>query len=157
MSYNYGKQFEKKFASDFLNTVPNSTLDRLYDPMGGYKFITNISDFIGFSQPSIYYLEIKSHAGNTFPFQNLKQYNKLIKKVNIPGVRAGVVLWFTNHDKVYYVPISTITKMKEDGKKSIHFEKSIQENYNIIVIPSKKKRVFLDSDYSVLTELKDGE
>ena len=55
-----------------------------------------------------------------------------------------------------YVPISTITKMKADGQKSVGI-RSIEDGYNIKVIPSKKKRVFMDSDYSVLLELKDGE
>ena len=31
------------------------------------------------------------------------------------------------------------------------------QSYNIIEIPSVKKRVFLDSDYTVLANLKDGE
>lgn len=157
MSYNYGKQFERKFAEDFIKTVPNATLDRLYDPMGGYKFVANICDFIGFVKPCIYYLEIKAYSGNTFPLPNLRQYDKLVKKVGIPGVRAGMVIWFVDHSIVYYVPISTITQMKKDNKKSVHAVKSIKENYNIKIIPSKKKRVYLDSDYSILLELEDGE
>ena len=45
--------------------------------------------------------------------------------------------------------------MKKDGKKSVGI--SAVDNYNIIEIPSVKKRVFMDSDYSVLLSLKDGE
>lgn len=49
--------------------------------------------------------------------------------------------------------------MMEDGKKSIHFVKDLAENskYKIYKIPSVKKRVFLDSDYTVLTTLQEGE
>lgn len=49
--------------------------------------------------------------------------------------------------------------MMEDGKKSIHFIKDLSENskYKIYKIPSVKKRVFLDSDYTVLTTLQEGE
>lgn len=155
MSTNYGKAFEQKFKADFLKTVPNSTIDRLYDTMSGYKAISQISDFIGFSKPNIFYLECKSHKGASIPFDNITQYSKLLKKVGIPGVRCGVILWLIEKDKVYYIPVSTIKQMKKDGKKSVGI--SAVDNYNIIEIPSVKKRVFMDSDYSVLLSLKDGE
>jgi hypothetical protein len=77
-------------------------------------------------------------------------------KVGIKGVRAGVVLWLYEKDKVLYVPISTVTQMKADGKKSVGL-RSIKEGYNIIEIPSKKLRVYMDSDYSCLRDLKEGE
>jgi len=47
--------------------------------------------------------------------------------------------------------------MKEDNKKSVNVNKSIEEGYNIIEVPSTKKRIFCDSDYSVLLDLMDGE
>ena len=55
-----------------------------------------------------------------------------------------------------YIPITTITKMKKDGKKSVGL-KAIEEGYNIKIIPSIKKRIYLDSDYSCLVNLHDGE
>ena len=92
MAINKGKAFEKKFAEDFIKTVPNCSLDRLYDSVSGFKSISNISDFIGYSKPNIFYLECKTHKGNTFPLTNLSQYDKLVNKVGIPGVRAGVII-----------------------------------------------------------------
>ena len=92
MANNRGKQFEAKLKQDFLASIPESTIDRLYDSVSGYKAISNISDFIGYKKPFIFYLEAKSHQGNTFPIKNLTQYDKLSKKVNIPGVRAGVII-----------------------------------------------------------------
>lgn len=47
--------------------------------------------------------------------------------------------------------------MKQDGKKSVNINKSFDEGYNIKEIPSIKKRIFCDSDYSILKDLKDGE
>lgn len=155
MANNYGKAFEQKFKKDFLKTVPNSTIDRLYDTMSGYKAISQISDYIGYSFPNIFYMECKSHKGASIPFDNITQYSKLLQKVGIPGVRAGVILWLIDKDVVYYIPISTIKQMKKDGKKSVGI--SAVDNYNIIEIPSVKKRVFMDSDYSILLSLKDGE
>lgn len=157
MTINYGKQFEKKFKEDWLK-IPNSTIDRLYDITMGYKSISQVSDFIGFVFPHIYYLEVKSIHGNTFPLSNLTQYEKLKGKVSIPGVRCGVIIWYVDHSRIIYVPISTITSMKLDNKKSVNIKKSIEEGYRIIEIPSIKKKIFCDSDYSILlTELKDGE
>lgn len=155
MANNYGKAFEQKFKKDFLKTVPNSTIDRLYDTMSGYKAISQISDYIGYSFPNIFYMECKSHKGASIPFDNITQYSKLLQKVGIPGVRTGVILWLIDKDVVYYIPISTIKQMKKDGKKSVGI--SAFGTYNIIEIPSIKKRVFMDSDYSVLLNLKDGE
>lgn len=156
MSRDRGKEFEVKFKKDFLDSVPNSTIDRLYDPVNGYMSISNISDFIGYSKPSIYYLECKTSKGASLPFVNITQYEKLKGKVGIPGVRAGIILWLYEKDIVMYIPISTITQMKFDGKKSVGL-KAIEEGYNIKIIPSQKKRVFMDSDYSCLCDLKDGE
>ena len=156
MAVNRGKQFEQKFKDDFLKTVPNSTIDRLYDVVAGYKAISQICDYIGFSKPCIYYLELKSHTGASIPFDNITQYNKLLKKVDIPGVRCGVILWLVDKEKVFYIPIKTIQQMKQDGKKSVGI-KAISEGYRIIEIPSVKKTVFLNSDYSVLLDLQDGD
>ena len=50
MADHKGKEFEVKFKQDFTSTIPNSTIDRLYDPVGGYVAISNISDVAaGFS------------------------------------------------------------------------------------------------------------
>lgn len=92
MPRDYGKAFEERFKEDFLKTVPNCSLDRIYDVTFGYKDISNISDFIGYSYPYIFYLECKSHKGASLPFDVITQYPKLVKKVGIPGVRAGVVM-----------------------------------------------------------------
>lgn len=155
MAVNKGKAWEAKFKTDFMKSFPNGSIDRLYDPVGGYYGINNICDFIGYEWPNIYYLELKSHKGNTFPFTCLPQYDKLTSKVGIKGVRAGVVLWFIDHDQVIYAPISTITKMKEDGKKSINVKEL--DDYHLIKLPGQKKRVFVECDYRVLKDLDEGD
>lgn len=157
MSNNAGKAFEQKFKQDFKKSFPNGTIDRIYDSTSGYKTISNISDFIGYNYPNIYYLECKSHLGNTWNFSYFTQYDKLKTKVGINGVRAGVVLWMIDHDKVIYLPVSSVTKMMEDGKKSFNIKMLEDKSYNIIEIPSVKKRVFLDSDYSILVNLEEGQ
>ncbi len=155
MANNRGKQFEAKMREDWKATM-SKCIDRLYDSMSGYVSISNISDFIAFKKPNIFYIECKSHEGNTFPISCLTQYDKLTCKVGIDGVRAGVILWMIDHDTVLYVPISTFTKLIEDGKKSFNIKMVGDENYPSLVIPSVKKRVFMDSDYSCMTSLPEG-
>lgn len=150
---NLGKQFELKFKEDF-SKIPESTIDRIYDVTTGYKSISNVCDFICYKFPNIFYIECKSHKGASFPFVNLSQYNKLKDKVGIKGIRAGVILWLYEKDLVLYVPISTISQMMTDGKKSVGIRDL--DKYNIVKIPSIKKRVFMDSDYSILLNMPDG-
>lgn len=154
MAVNYGKKFEEKFKADF-STIEGASIDRLYDVMSGYKTISQVADFLAYIFPNIYYLECKSHKGASIPIQNITQYEKLKNKVGIHGVRAGVILWLIDKEMILYIPIATITQMLKDGEKSIgirHLGK-----YNIKIIPTVKKRVFLTGDYSVLKQLKEGE
>ena len=62
---------------------------------------------------------------------------------------AGVILWFIDHDKVVYVPIDTVIKMSDDGKKSINI-KDLDSEYYIIDLPSTKKRTFMETNYTLL-------
>lgn len=154
MAKNYGKDFEQKFKEDFLK-MPDASLDRLYDVVNGYRNIKQICDFIGYLFPNIFYLECKSCRGASIPFDDISQYDRLKTKVGKKGVRSGVVLWLIDKDKVLYIPTSTITKLKEEGEKSVgirHLDK-----FRIIEIPSNKKRVFMDSDYSILADLQEGD
>lgn len=156
MAYNKGKTWEEKFKEDFLRTIPNSTIDRLYDTTNGYYGISNVCDFIGYSYPNIFYLECKSHKGASIPFSEIKQYEKLKDKVGIKGVRTGVILWLREKDIVMYVPTSTITEIKAAGIKSVGI-KQIKDGYNIKIVPAVKKRVYMECDFSCLLELKEGE
>ena len=54
----------------------------------------------------------------------------------------------SDKDIVLYIPITTLLEARENNEKSIgirHLDK-----YNIIKIPSKKLRTFMESDYSIL-------
>ena len=158
MALNKGKQFEEHFKLDFIKSVDGAFLLRLPDQMSGYKgYSKNLCDFIAYKYPNIFLIECKSHEGNTFPLSKLTQYDLLSTKVGIYGVRVGVIIWFIDKDKVVYVPISEITKMKNDGKKSVNINMMNDDAYKLVEIPSEKKRVFLSCDYSVLLNLGEGE
>lgn len=150
------KAFEEHFKNEWIKAFPEGDILRLYDVSMGYANISNVSDYVGYEYPNMFYLECKVHAGASIPFTKISQYDKLIKKAGIKGVRAGVVLYLYDKEKVYYIPARTIKQMKEDGKKSVGL-KAVEEGYKIIEIPSIKKRVFMDSDFSVLANLEEGD
>lgn len=156
MAVNRGKAFEQKVKEDWKKTFPDSVIIRLPDQMSGYKGSSaNVSDFIGFNQTKLFLLEAKTTQINTFPLTNLRQYNDLLAYKNITNVYPGVILWFIKHDKIIFVPINSIEKMKKDGKKSINVKMLDENVYYMVEIPSKKKKVFLDSDYSILMNIKE--
>lgn len=146
---NLGKSFEEKFKQDWIKTFPDSFIMRLYDQVSGYKTVSrNISDFICYKKPYFYIIECKSHDGASFPFEKLTQYDKMVSFIDIPGIIIGVVLFLYDKDSVLFVPLKTIKKMKEDGLKSVGVKHL--DSYDILKVPSKKLRVYMDSDYSCL-------
>lgn len=152
-----GKQFEDRFEKDWIRTFPDYIILRVPDQMSHYKGSSrNICDFIEFDGKLLYFTECKSGKGASFPFSEIPQYERMLPFVGKHNVRAGVVLWLYEKDLVYYIPISTITQMKNDGKKSVGI-KAYNEGYNIKIVPSKKLRVFMESDYSFMQSLENGE
>lgn len=153
MAQNKGKQFELKVRSD-LGKVPGISSDRLVDAQNGFFGVRNVSDLIFYRYPFICYGEIKSHLGNTFPIANLTQYEKLLAKKGIKGVRAGVILWLINHNHVIWIPIETFEQMKNDNVKSFNIKmlSDNPNNYKFYDIPSTLRRTFMDTDYTKLFE-----
>lgn len=154
MALNRGKQWESKLKEDF-SKLSGAYIYRVPDNMSGYKGITGISDFIGYKYPKCFFIEAKTVLGNTFPLTNFTQFDKMAAIPAEKGIHRGVMIWFQDHSAVLYVPLSTIAKMKSDGKKSVNIKKIDEEGYDYVRIPSTQKRVFLDSDYSVLLDLPD--
>lgn len=130
-----------------MRCFPNAFVLRLPDQQSGYYGTSqNICDFILFTNKTLFLLECKSHKGNTFPLSNLTQFSKLVQYKNVFDLKIGVILWFIDHDKVFYIPLSTIIKYIDDGKKSINV-KDIDSEYFMVDLPSEKKRTMLTTNY----------
>jgi len=160
MTKSRGKQFEDKFAENWTKTFPGGLLLRLHDQLSGYKTVSkNPCDYIAYNNGKFYMIECKSHKGASLPVSDIPQYETLlsIANENKKGVRVGIVVWLIEKDKVYYVPIKTIQKILGDNIKSINPEKVEAKGYSIFNIPSNKLRVFMNSDYSIMEELEDGD
>ena len=146
---NYGKDYEERFKKNFMKCFPNNFIFRLKDDLSKRKGAARKHcAFLCHVKSTLFMLEVKCHYGNTFPFSALRQYDKLIEYVGLDNVECGVMIWFIDHDKEIYVPIETITKMKNNGDKSVNIRKL--KDYKVVHIPSTKMRVFLDSDYSFM-------
>ncbi len=154
MANNLGKNFETKFREQWAKTVPNSFCFRLNDQMSGYIGASkNPCDMICYQKPLLFLFELKSHKGNTFPFTAFRQYEELIQYKDIEGLKAGVILWLIELDKVLYIPIETFIKIKENDLKSFNYKVMKDDpEYVFFEIPSKKLRTFMNTDYSKLVE-----
>jgi len=144
-----GKKFESRFKLDWENTVPGSFIYRLNDQMSGYRGSSNPCDFITYATPIMFLVECKEHKGNTFPFSAFRQYERLLEYKGIKGVHAGVVLWFSDHDRVLWIPIETFEKLKQNNKKSFNIG-LVGTNYECLELPSRKLRTFMETDYGYL-------
>lgn len=126
--------------------------------MNGYKETSgNPCDFLCFPGEKLFMVECKEHKGASIPFTAIPQYERLLEFKGLPKVFPGVMLWLSEKDLVMWISIVEMEKMVKDGKKSIGIKMLDEKSYNIVVIPSEKKRVYMDSDYSILISLKDGE
>lgn len=149
MPVSLGKGFEEKFRAQWSETVPDSFCYRLSDQMSGFIGSTNISDFICYKKPFLFLIECKERKGNTFPV-DFRQYESLIQYANIEGVKPGVIIWFSEHDCVLWIPIQTFMKLREEGKKSFNIKD--KDKYEYLELPSKKLRTYMKTDYSALIE-----
>lgn len=156
MADGLGKKFEQQFRLNWQKCFPNTFIHRLPDQIGGYAGIggSNPCDFICLPKANmLFMLEIKEHKGNTIPWTAIRQYDKLLSYNNLSWVFPGILIWFSDHDKIIYCPIAEAQKMHEDGKKSINIKMLDEKLYNIYEVAAIKKRVFLEADYQKLVEV----
>ncbi len=144
MSINRGKQFEN-LIQEQLKKVPEISIDRLYDVTTGYKNQNNPCDFIVFDHGTQNYIECKSVHGNTLNFKShirQNQWDKLLQKSYVPGVNAGILVWFIDNDVTLWLDIKYLQDLKENGYKSFNVG---DDGYDY-KLKSIKKRIFFEYD-----------
>lgn len=146
MKINRGKDFEH-VVQMCLDRVSDVAVTRLYDTMNGFSGVANISDYIVYRYPHLMYLECKAIYGNTLNFHLItdKQWTGMAEKAKTPGVVAGVMIWYIDHDYTVFVPIQELNRMKHLGKKSVHVN-DVMYNKDVTVfpVPGHKLKVFFD-------------
>ena len=146
-----GKAFESEFRKDWKKSFPNTFLYRLPDQVSGYKTSSqNPCDFIAFNNNTLWMLECKETTEGTINFSKIPQLERLEEYIGLENVEQYIIVWYSQFDKVIACPASEALKMKKDGKKSISLKMLADKSYNIIEVPSIKKRVFMESDYTCL-------
>lgn len=139
---NKGKQFEQVIHQAF-SKVPDVSIDRLRDAPRKLKGVDNPSDFIVYKKPHEVYVECKSHKGNTLPFTCIReeQWSGMLDKSEIDGVKAGVLIWFIDHDITVWIDISDLYLWR-------HKHKSLNvkdlDKIEHILIQGRKKRIYFD-------------
>ena len=141
-----GKDFEEVVRKAF-ESVPETLVERLPDPVQGYLGIRNKCDFIIYHFPYQYYIECKTTQSHRLPFANItfNQWQGMLKVVDTFGVIAGVIVWYVKEDKTLFIPIQVLEAMKQAGKKSAILDDA-EWSDKFIEIEGKKKRIFFDYD-----------
>lgn len=119
---NRGKDFEKEIKA-CLELIPNVSIDRLPDPMGGYSGVRNICDFTMFHSPDNFYLECKCLYGNTLNYKSAitqNQWDGMLEKSKIYRCVAGVAVWFIDYDITAFVTIQNLVEHRNKGNKSLN-------------------------------------
>ena len=159
MPQSRGKDFEQIIRKGFMD-VPNTSVYRLYDTMGGMSGIANISDFIIYRYPNQYFIECKAVHGNTLSissndpkrkYGNVSntQWDGMLEMSKIRGVFAGVICWFVDNDVTIFLGINALEEWRNAGHKSVNvkdIDEMIQKYHYVFYIDGEKKRIFFDYD-----------
>lgn len=157
MALNKGKIFEDKFKEDWKKCFRKTLVYRLVDQVSGFKTTSqNACDFLCFPGKKLFMIECKSHDGASIPFSAIPQYERLLEYKDFENVVPGIVIWFKEKDKIIWVDINTAEKIYNDGNKSIQLKMFTDKTYDLKEIPSIKKRVYLEADYSYIVDLYKG-
>ena len=151
---NRGKDFESSFRRQMNSS--GFDVNRVADNTAGYMGGRNVCDFITYIYPNIFYFELKSTKGNTLPFSNItdNQFNGLIEKEKIEGAGAGIIVWFIEKDKTFFVSADCMLKLNSEGYRSLHIDELSKRAklfnecsyFKCFEIIGKKKRVFFEYD-----------
>lgn len=156
MAISRGKAFEEVLKKAFMG-CPGVSIDRLRDPTMGQLGVKNFCDFIVYKKPLQHYFECKAVSGNTLNFSShISEYQwaGLLEKSKIPGVVAGVIVWFTDRDVTLFMPIEELERMRVSGKKSLNVKEALPDEgpQRGVFIKGKKKRVFFEYNVELFLE-----
>ena len=158
MAINRGKEFENRLRQQF-EKLPDTFVLRLYDVTMGYKNIDNPCDLMVYRNGTLNLFELKAIHGNTLNFKSHireNQWNSLVKYDLYPGINAGIIVWFIDLDKTFFIPGYDLQYAREVMcKKSFN---ATSDSNNVYEILGKKKRTFFDYDLDTfLKEIEYGE
>lgn len=139
-----GKKAESKIKQWLDRPIDGYSLDRLYDPMGGFYGICNPCDFICYRFSKIYYLESKATFNTRFDFSMIRpnQMDGLLKKSRIPGCHGWFIVLFASHKRAFKFNATDIKELWDSGVKSLNITKIAEWKIpykELQTIPSRKE------------------
>lgn len=157
MSNYSGKQFEFDFKESFKGTKYERGLLRLHDVTNGFSGCNNPFDFLVYSYPNIFCLELKAVQDKRLDFAKIRpnQLEGLSKWSENKGVVAGVLVNFYTYGSIFFIPVEVINLFKSHGKKSINME--MCEKYCYKVDGSKKRTRFRINVLKTIEDLREFE
>lgn len=139
-----GKKAEKKIQDWLDRKEDGYSFDRLYDQMTGRYGSKNICDFQLYKYPYQYYIESKATWEDRFDFNMLTdtQYEGLLNKSTIEGVRGLVIVLFATYKRAFVLDIRDIDNLAKSGVKSVNIKKIDKWSipyHELRTIPSRKE------------------
>ena len=155
MAPDAGKAWEAKFKADWQKQFPNGAILRLPDQVSGYKHTSrNPCDFVCYAEGVMLLVECKECAEGTLNFSKVPQLDDLISFRGRPGVKPGVLIWFSEKRRVVWVGADELKRMRDLGLKSVSLRKLDAGEFSFVDLTDRVNRVFITGDYAKL--LKDG-
>lgn len=133
MAQNVGKVFE----SDIRTSCPSDMfIYRVPDIKYGVK---SLCDFILYSYPRLFLLELKSTKEKTFPIKNIAEHQlENMAKYNKNFIVSGFIINFRHYEKTYFIRGDVLKSIIEEfGLKRLNID--TLEKYGKL-IPQERKR-----------------
>lgn len=145
MAKSEGMKAGKNLEADFKTSCPDDMfIYRVPDIRYGVK---SICDFLLYSYPRLFLLELKSTQEKTFPIKNIAPHQLAnMSKFNKNNMVAGFIINFRHHDMTYFIRgdvLQCIITQQNLTRLSIE----LLEEHGVL-IPQEKKRTRFRYDLS---------
>lgn len=145
MAKSEGMKAGKNLEADFKTSCPDDMfIYRVPDIRYGVK---SICDFLLYSYPRLFLLELKSTQEKTFPIKNIAPHQlENMSKFNKNNMVAGFIINFRHHDMTYFIRgdvLQYIITQQNLTRLSIE----LLEEHGVL-IPQEKKRTRFRYDLS---------
>lgn len=137
MAKSEGMKAGKNFEADFKTSCPDDMfIYRVPDIRYGVK---SICDFLLYSYPRLFLLELKSTQEKTFPIKNIAPHQlDNMTKFNKSHMVAGFIINFRQHELTYFIRGDMLQYLISQ-EKITRLSTEMLDMYGVL-IPQEKKR-----------------
>ncbi len=154
---NLGKKAEVKVREWLDRPEEGFCFYRIPDQLTGWFGSCNISDFLLYKKPNLYFIESKATYNDNFPFSMITpfQHDEMLKKSEIEGVKSYIIVLFASHQKTFIFDLKDIeNQVKSGGPKSLNIKKIANWKIPYISVNTiESKKQLLDYDFNQAKEL----